>query len=147
MSKYSFSCQQLTNLDRRIKCLDKQSSGQGRFHHYDYWGFGSYPGPPAFAVKPAKISRQLCHHHDVKKVQESLRDKGYYNGKIDGLVGPEPEKRFGSIRSLRISLSPDTLMLKRPANSELARESVRQFEDAGQEIGKGGRVRPRDEEG
>ena len=51
-------------------------------------------GVPAFVIK-----------NDIKKIQESLRDKGHYQGKVDGVVGLRTRARFAHIRRLRISPS------------------------------------------
>ena len=45
--------------------------------------------PLAFAVNPGEEKPAVLHHPDIKKVQESLHDKGYYTGKVDGLMGPQ----------------------------------------------------------
>jgi peptidoglycan hydrolase-like protein with peptidoglycan-binding domain len=46
----------------------------------------------ASAVDPSEEKPAVLHHQDIKKVQESLRDKGYYTGKVDGVLGPRTRK-------------------------------------------------------
>ena len=49
----------------------------------------SGPRPPTFA-SGANLSKELPaveHRTDVKRIQESLRTKGHYRGKIDGVFG------------------------------------------------------------
>jgi peptidoglycan hydrolase-like protein with peptidoglycan-binding domain len=43
----------------------------------------------AFAANPQEEQPAASHSQDIKKVQESLRDKGYYHGNVDGISGPQ----------------------------------------------------------
>ena len=43
----------------------------------------------AFAANPQEEQPAVSHSQDIKKVQESLRDKGYYHAKVDGISGPQ----------------------------------------------------------
>jgi peptidoglycan hydrolase-like protein with peptidoglycan-binding domain len=43
----------------------------------------------AFAAHPQEEQPAVSHSQDIKKVQESLRDKGYYHAKVDGISGPQ----------------------------------------------------------
>ena len=45
--------------------------------------------PRAFAANPQEEQPAVSHSQDIKKVQESLRDKGYYHAKVDGISGPQ----------------------------------------------------------
>ncbi|RPJ81399.1 MAG: hypothetical protein EHM18_16985, partial [Acidobacteria bacterium] len=45
--------------------------------------------PSAFAVSPDQEKSAVLQQQDVKKVQETLRDKGYYSAEIDGMIGPK----------------------------------------------------------
>jgi len=45
--------------------------------------------PRAFAANPQKEKPAVSHSQEIKKVQESLRDKGYYHAKVDGISGPQ----------------------------------------------------------
>src|SRR5271157_4124370 len=45
--------------------------------------------PLAFAVNPNEEKQAGVNRGDIKKVQEALRDKGYYTGEVDGVLGPQ----------------------------------------------------------
>ena len=45
--------------------------------------------PRVFAANPQEEQPAVSHSQDIKKVQESLRDKGYYHAKVDGISGPQ----------------------------------------------------------
>jgi peptidoglycan hydrolase-like protein with peptidoglycan-binding domain len=47
------------------------------------------PRPTSF-VSRSSLSKEepaVAHDSDVKQVQQSLRDKGHYRGKVDGIIG------------------------------------------------------------
>jgi peptidoglycan hydrolase-like protein with peptidoglycan-binding domain len=47
-------------------------------------------GPRQTALASANLSKEapaVWHRNDVKKMQETLRDKGHYTGKVDGVLG------------------------------------------------------------
>jgi len=45
--------------------------------------------PRAFSANPQEEQPAVSHSQDIKNVQESLRDKGYYHAKVDGISGPQ----------------------------------------------------------
>jgi len=45
--------------------------------------------PLASAVNDSKDQPAPLQSSDIKKVQQTLHDKGYYTGQIDGIMGPE----------------------------------------------------------
>ncbi|HEX5410753.1 MAG TPA: peptidoglycan-binding domain-containing protein [Terriglobia bacterium] len=45
--------------------------------------------PCAFAANPQEEQPAVSRSQDIKKIQESLRDKGYYHAKVDGILGPQ----------------------------------------------------------
>ena len=95
--------------------------------------------PIASAVKPSEEQPAVLHHQDIKKVQESLHDKGYYNGKVDGILGPET--RAGIRQYQKSEKLPVTGHLDAETSGKLGvgPESVGgSFKSAGQEVGKGG---------
>jgi peptidoglycan hydrolase-like protein with peptidoglycan-binding domain len=96
-------------------------------------------GPIASAVKPSEEQPAGLHHQDIKKVQETLHDKGYYNGKVDGILGPQTQ---AGIRQYQKSEKlPVTGHLDAETSGKLGvgPESVGgSFKSAGQEVGKGG---------
>ena len=77
--------------------------------------------------------------NDVKKAQETLRDKGYYSGHIDGVMGPQT--RAGIRQYQKSENLPVTGNLDNETAGKLGAgpESVGgSFKGAGQEVGKGG---------
>jgi hypothetical protein len=77
---------------------------------------------------------------DIKKVQESLRDKGYYHGKVDGIPGPQTRE---GIRQYQKS---ENLPVTGRLNAETAgklgvgpESESGDFKGAGHEIGAGGK--------
>jgi peptidoglycan hydrolase-like protein with peptidoglycan-binding domain len=86
-------------------------------------------------------------HHDVKKLQETLRDKGYDPGPIDGVAGPQTRE---SIRQYQKSENlPVTGRLDGETAGKLGvgpESEGGSFESAGHEVGRGWQgIRPRDE--
>ena len=74
-----------------------------------------------------------------KKAQEALRDKGYYSGQIDGIIGPQT--RAGIRQYQKSENLPITGKLDNETAGKLGigPESVGgTFKGAGQEAGKGG---------
>jgi peptidoglycan hydrolase-like protein with peptidoglycan-binding domain len=77
---------------------------------------------------------------DVKTVQENLREKGYYNGQIDGIAGPQTEA--GIRQYQKAENLPVTGRLDAQTAGKLAvgPESVGgSFKGAGHEVGEGGK--------
>ena len=95
--------------------------------------------PSAFAVSPGEEKSVVVNQQDIKKVQETLRDKGYYSAEIDGLIGP---KTRAGIRQYQKSENlPVTGRLDAATAGKfgVGQESVGgEFKGAGQEVGKGG---------
>ena len=79
-------------------------------------------------------------HKDAKTVQQSLKDKGLYNGPIDGRLGPQSR---GAIREYQKSENlPVTGRLDAETAGKLGvgPESIGgSFEGAGREVGQGGK--------
>jgi peptidoglycan hydrolase-like protein with peptidoglycan-binding domain len=78
-------------------------------------------------------------HKHAKTVQQSLSDKGFYHGPIDGLVGPQT--RAGICEYQKSEGLPVTGRLDAETAGKLGvePESVGgSFKGAGQEVGKGG---------
>jgi peptidoglycan hydrolase-like protein with peptidoglycan-binding domain len=93
----------------------------------------------AFAVSPSEEKSAGLHHQDIKKVQETLRDKGYYSGKVDGILGPQT--RAGIREYQKSEKLPVTGHLDAETSGKLGvePESVGgSFKSAGQEVGEGG---------
>jgi len=77
---------------------------------------------------------------DVKKVQESLRDKGYYDGQIDGIAGSRTEtgiRQYQKAENLPVTGRADTQTSDKLG---VGQGSVGgSFKGAGQEVGEGGK--------
>jgi peptidoglycan hydrolase-like protein with peptidoglycan-binding domain len=48
---------------------------------------GPRPAPLPSGVNPSNGAPAGVHRNDVKKMQETLRNKGHYRGKLDGVFG------------------------------------------------------------
>ena len=78
-------------------------------------------------------------HNNIKKVQKTLRDKGYDPGPIDGVMGPQTRKalrQYQKSENLPVTGHLDTQTAGRLG---VGQESVGgDFKSAGKEVGKGG---------
>lgn len=93
----------------------------------------------AFAGISAEEKAGVLHRDDVKKLQESLRDKGYYHLQVDGVMGPGTRTAIREYQ--KAENLPVTGRLDEPTSGKLGvgPESVGgNFKGAGQEVGKGG---------
>jgi len=94
----------------------------------------------AFAVNPGEENQAGLNRGDIKKVQEALRDKGYYTGSVDGVLGPQTR---AGIRQYQQSESlPVTGRLDAETAGKLGvgpESTGGSFKGAGQEVGKGGK--------
>ena len=95
--------------------------------------------PLAFAASPSEGKSAVLNHQDVMKVQEILRDKGYYTAKIDGLIGPKTRagiREYQKAENLPVTGRIDA---ETAGKFGVGQESVGgEFKGAGQEVGKGG---------
>ena len=93
----------------------------------------------ALGDDPKGKHHAVLHQGDVKKLQETLRDKGYYSGKIDGRVGPQTRegiRQYQRAENLQVTGHVDT---ETAGKLGVGPESVgSSFKSAGQEVGKGG---------
>ena len=94
----------------------------------------------AFAASPDEEKPAVSHRHDITKVQESLRDKGYYHADVDGVLGSQTRE---AIRQYQKSENlPVTGRLDAETAGKLGVGSESEggnFKGAGQEVGKGGK--------
>jgi peptidoglycan hydrolase-like protein with peptidoglycan-binding domain len=101
--------------------------------------FGLSLMPFAFGANPGEEKPALMHQDNITQLQETLRDKGYYSGQVDGVLGPQTRE---GIRQYQKSENlPVTGHLDGETSGKLGvgPESVGgSFKDAGQEAGKGG---------
>lgn len=78
-------------------------------------------------------------HGDIKKVQETLRDKGYYTGQIDGILGSQTRdgiRQYQKSENLEVTGRLDA---QTAGKLGVGPESIGgSFKGAGQEVGKGG---------
>ncbi len=94
----------------------------------------------AFAANPEEEKPAASNRHDIKKVQESLRDKGYYHADVDGALGPQTRE---AIRQYQKSENlPVTGRLDGETAGKLGvgpESAGGSFEGAAQEVGEGGK--------
>ncbi|MGD0922747.1 MAG: peptidoglycan-binding domain-containing protein, partial [Terriglobia bacterium] len=86
----------------------------------------------AFAASPDEEKPAVSHRQDITKVQETLRDKGYYHAQVDGVIGPQTRE---AIRQYQKS---ENLPVVGKGGKELGHE-MKQGKPvaAGKEMGKG----------
>jgi len=98
-------------------------------------------GVLGLSLMPLAFSEEkpALHQDNIKKLQETLRDKGYYSGHVDGILGPQTR---AGIRQYQKS---ENLSVTGRLDGEISGklgvgpESVGgSFKGAGQEVGKGG---------
>jgi len=95
--------------------------------------------PLAFSASPSEEKSVVLHHQDIKKVQETLRDKGYYTGKIDGRMGPQTREGIRQYQKSENLSVTGHLDAETAGKIGVGPESVGgSFKSAGQEVGKGG---------
>jgi peptidoglycan hydrolase-like protein with peptidoglycan-binding domain len=93
----------------------------------------------ALGDDPKEKHPAVLHHDDLKKLQETLRDKGYYSGQVDGRMGPQTRegiRKYQKAENLKVTghVDPET-----SGKLGVGPESVGgSFKGAGQEVGKGG---------
>ncbi len=101
--------------------------------------FGLSMPPSAFADDATGKHPAVLQQGDVKKLQESLRDKGYYSGQVDGLIGPQTRegiRQYQKAENLQVTGHVDT---ETAGKLGVGPESIGgSFKGAGQEVGKGG---------
>jgi peptidoglycan hydrolase-like protein with peptidoglycan-binding domain len=77
---------------------------------------------------------------DVKTVQENLHEKGYYNGQIDGISGPQTEAGIRQYQKAENLPVTGRLDAQTAGKLGVGPESVGgSFKGAGQEVGEGGK--------
>jgi putative peptidoglycan binding protein len=95
--------------------------------------------PLAFAGSSSEDKPAVLHHQDIKKVQKTLHDKGYYSGKIDGILGPQTRdglRQYQKSENLPVTGHVDA---ETAGKLGVGPESIGgSFKGAGQEAGKGG---------
>ena len=95
--------------------------------------------PLAFATSPKEEKSVVLNHQDIKKVQETLRDKGYYAGKVDGVMGSQTRAGIREYQKAEKLPVTGRLDAETAGKFGVGQESVGgEFKGAGQEVGKGG---------
>jgi len=93
----------------------------------------------AFAVSSSDEKAAVLHQQDIKKVQETLRDKGFYAGEIDGLIGSQTREGIRKYQKSENLAVNGRLDAETAAKFGVPEESVGgNFKNAGREVGKGG---------
>lgn len=89
-------------------------------------------------ASPGRQQTAVLHKDDIKKVQETLRDKGYYSGPIDGIMGPRSRaalRQYQKSENLPVTGHFDT---KTADKLGVGPESVGEnFEGAGKAVAQG----------
>jgi len=91
-----------------------------------------------FAANPQEEKAAVLHSQDITKVQESLRDKGYYHAKVDGVLGPQT--RAGIRQYQKDENLPVTGHLDAKTAGKLGVEPKSvggEFKQAGKDVGHG----------
>jgi hypothetical protein len=79
------------------------------------------------------------HRHDIKKVQETLRDKGFDPGPIDGVMGSQTRKAISQYQKSENLPVTGHLDADTAGKLGVGRESVGgDFKAAGKDVGRGG---------
>ena len=101
--------------------------------------FGLCMPPLALADDATGKHPAVLQQGDVKKLQESLRDKGYYSGQVDDRMGPQTRdgiRKYQKAENLKVTGHLDN---ETAGKLGVGPESVGgSFKGAGQEVGKGG---------
>ena len=78
-------------------------------------------------------------HHDIKKVQETLRDKGFNPGPIDGIMGSQTRKAISQYQKSQNLPVTGHIDGETAGKLGVEQESVgSDFKAAGKDVGKGG---------
>ena len=94
----------------------------------------------ASAVDPSEEKPAVLHHKDIKKVQETLRDKGYDTGKVDGVLGPRTREGIRQYQKSENLPVTGNLDAETAGKLGVGPESIGgSFKGAGQEVVEGGK--------
>ena len=93
-----------------------------------------------FAANPEEEKTAVSHSQDITKVQESLRDKGYYHAQVDGVLGPQTREAIRQYQKSENLPVTGRLDAETAGKLGVGPESIGGgFEGAGREVGKGGK--------
>src|SRR5579863_4358818 len=80
----------------------------------------------------------VMNHQDVKKVQKTLRSDGYYQGRVDGVMGPQTRAGIRRYQESNRLASTGRLDAQTAGKLGVGPESVGgSFKSAGKSIGRG----------
>jgi peptidoglycan hydrolase-like protein with peptidoglycan-binding domain len=99
---------------------------------------GPRPTPLASEINLGKEELAAAHGNHVKQMQQTLRDKGYYRGKVDGVIGLRT--RAGIRAYQKAENLPVTELFDSQTAAKLGvgpESSGRSFKGAGQKVGEG----------
>jgi peptidoglycan hydrolase-like protein with peptidoglycan-binding domain len=92
------------------------------------------------AVASAAHPPRASSHGDINKVQKSLSDKGFYHGRIDGVLGPRTRQAIGEYQQSEKLPVTKQLDAETAGKLGVGPESVGgKFKSAGHEVGAGGK--------
>jgi peptidoglycan hydrolase-like protein with peptidoglycan-binding domain len=82
----------------------------------------------------------VLDHKSLEKVQQGLTDKGFYHGRVDGIIGPQTQASIREYQSSEGLAVTGRLDEKTAGKLGVGPESVGgSFNAAGQDVGKGGK--------
>ena len=94
----------------------------------------------ASAVDPNVEKPAVLHRQDIEKVQETLRDKGYDTGKVDGILGPRTREGIRQYQKAENLPVTGTLDAETAGKLGVGPESTGgSFKAAGHELAEGGK--------
>lgn len=94
--------------------------------------------PFVYAANPGAGKPTASQHQNIKKLQEALRDKGYYTGHIDGLMGPQTRTAIRQYQKSENLAATGRLDAQTAGRLGVGQESVGQdFKNAGRQAGEG----------
>jgi peptidoglycan hydrolase-like protein with peptidoglycan-binding domain len=94
-----------------------------------------------FAANPGDQEKSSgLSHHDIKKLQENLRDKGYYHADVDGVLGPQTRAAIRQYQESENLPASGHLDAQTAGKLGVGQESVGgDFKRAGHDVGSGGK--------
>ncbi len=93
-----------------------------------------------FAANPDEEKPAVSHSQDITKVQESLRDKGFYHAHVDGVLGPQTREAVRQYQKSENLPVTGRLDAETAGKLGVGPESIEgSFKGAGQEVGEGGK--------
>jgi peptidoglycan hydrolase-like protein with peptidoglycan-binding domain len=96
--------------------------------------------PSVKADEQTENKPAVLHRGDIKKVQEALREKGYYTAQVDGVLGPQTRAAIRQYQQSENLPATGRLDAQTAGKLGVGPESIGGgFKGAGQEVGAGGK--------